>query len=218
MVHCDIKMANVLVEGRDGKHRGILTDFDLSKDDKSRREEVSFLARSVASVLGPRGTMGALTMAPEVMEGKTPDAASDCWSFGGLVLASLYMDEARRWQNASITEKWEEGTGKPKLLHVADEQGKQLLLDLLHHSKEKRISSTQAVSHPFFISNLEVVEKMALLASQRQVLQKSKDEHARDVEEHKKRQQVIQAEQNATSRRLEQGKRELKQQEVQVTS
>ena len=82
MVHCDIKMANVLVENRDSQKRGILTDFDLSKDDKSRREDASIRAKSMASVVGPRGTLGALTMAPEVMDGATPDAASDCWRCG----------------------------------------------------------------------------------------------------------------------------------------
>jgi serine/threonine protein kinase len=205
MVHCDIKMQNILVEERDGQHRGILTDFDLSKDDKSRRDDVSFLAKSVASVLGPRGTMGALTMAPEVMEGKTPDAASDCWSFGGLILASLYTDEAQRWESAHPTEKWEEGTGKPKLQHVADEQGKLLLLDLLHHSKEERINSMQAVSHQFFAANLQVLKELEALYKQWQGLQNDKAQHTRD-------QQDLKAQEVVTSKLLEQ----VKQRELQV--
>ena len=42
IVHCDVKMANVLVEERDGQHRGILTDFDLSKDDDYRPTTIEF--------------------------------------------------------------------------------------------------------------------------------------------------------------------------------
>ena len=44
IVHCDIKLANVLVElHSDGQHRGVLADFDLSKDLEHRQEaSISF--------------------------------------------------------------------------------------------------------------------------------------------------------------------------------
>ena len=67
IVHCDIKLANVLVElHSDGQHRGVLADFDLSKD-LEHRQEASMSATSVA---GARGTPGCLTMATEVFKGR----------------------------------------------------------------------------------------------------------------------------------------------------
>lgn len=194
MVHCDVKMANVLVEERDGVHGGILTDFDLSKDDKSRRAEASMLAQSMsASVGGPRGTLGALTMAPEVMQGATPDAASDCWSFGGLVLASLYKDEACHWESAPMLDKWD-SNGIPVLSHMQDpDQGKQLLLSLLHKQTEKRMSSSQAVAHGFFNINVQVLKTLEALDKQRADLGQREAQHARHVEDHRKQQQEAQA-------------------------
>jgi serine/threonine protein kinase len=45
IVHCDIKLANVLVElHSDGQHRGVLADFDLSKDLEHRLREASMSA------------------------------------------------------------------------------------------------------------------------------------------------------------------------------
>ena len=42
IVHCDIKLANVLVElTSDGQHRGVLADFDLRKDLENRLQEAS---------------------------------------------------------------------------------------------------------------------------------------------------------------------------------
>jgi serine/threonine protein kinase len=224
MVHCDIKMANVLIAERDGQHRGILTDFDLSKDDKSRKAEASsFAARSMASFVGPRGTFGALTMAPEVMEGNTPDAASDCWSFGGLVMASLYKVEGQRWGTARVDYKWGQD-GAPILLSVHDDQGKRLLSSLLHKVKEERMSSQQAVSHAFFNANMQVLKTLEDLEQQRQGLQGQLEEHERHVEEQRKLQQKmsakykldwehLQTEKEAISRRHEKDSMKLRLQE-----
>ena len=60
------KMANVLVQERSGQYRGILADFDVSKDDKGRRQATSMTAMSTAREQGLRGTIGLLTMAPDV--------------------------------------------------------------------------------------------------------------------------------------------------------
>ncbi len=226
MVHCDIKMANVLVEERDGQHRGILTDFDLSKEDQARRAEASMRAKSMSSIFGPRGTPGALTMAPEVMEGRTPDAASDCWSFGGLVLASLYTPEAQVWETAQMDKKWD-NDGTPVLARVEDAQGKQLLLSLLHKDKGKRLSSMQAVSHGFFNANLQVLKTLEALDKQREDLEDKEAQHARHVEEHRKQQQgmqatykdawqQLQADKDAISKQLDEGSKKLKVQEEQV--
>ena len=68
IVHCDIKLANVLVElHSDGQHRGVLADFDLSKDLEHRLREASV---SVMSLAEARGTPGCLTMATEVFKGR----------------------------------------------------------------------------------------------------------------------------------------------------
>ena len=71
IVHCDVKPANVLVElGSDGQHRGILADFDLSKDLEARK----LASVSTVSVMSrARGTPGCLTMAPEIGQGRQPD-------------------------------------------------------------------------------------------------------------------------------------------------
>jgi hypothetical protein len=213
MVHCDIKMANVLVENRDSQKRGILTDFDLSKDDKSRREDASFRAKSMASVVGPRGTLGALTMAPEVMDGATPDVASDCWSFGGLVLACLYKDQARSWEGASMHSKWEDD-GTPVLLHMHDEdQGKQLLMSLLHKQRDKRLSSTQAVGHGFFNSNIQVLNRLS-------GLQEKEKELARRDQEHQalctSTWQLLQQDTMAVEKQLEERENKIKEKETEL--
>jgi serine/threonine protein kinase len=84
IMHCDIKLSNVLVElHSDGQHRGVLADFDLSKNLEHRLREASMSAMSVP---GARGTPGCLTMAPEVLQGRQSDFKSDCYSFWGMVL------------------------------------------------------------------------------------------------------------------------------------
>jgi serine/threonine protein kinase len=173
MVHCDVKMANVLVQDQGGQYRGVLTDFDLSKTDNTRREEVSRNALSMSQVAGPCGTLGALTMAPEVFEGHAPDPLSDVWSFGGMVIESMFLSQAKNWQTAQH-ERWQ-NDGTPVLRHVESNFARDLLVKLLHKKKHKRITSMQAVSHPFFSADHHVLE-----------LQKQKEELAKQSHKAKK--------------------------------
>jgi hypothetical protein len=56
-------------------------------------------AASMSMMAGPRGTPGALTMAPEVLEqGATPDAKADMFCFGGIVLEALFPSTAEAWK------------------------------------------------------------------------------------------------------------------------
>jgi serine/threonine protein kinase len=104
IVHCDVKLANVLVElGPDGQHRGILADFDLSKDLEARRQA----SVSVMSFAGPRGTLGCLTMAPEVSQGAPPDDKADVFGFGGIVLQVLFSQQAEKWRECKDSERWD---------------------------------------------------------------------------------------------------------------
>ena len=103
LVHCDVKMANVLVEQRDGQYRGVLADFDLSKDLEARR----MASISMVSRVGARGTIGSLTMAPEVMEGSGYGASCDVWSAG--VLLYVFMSGYLPFQGADRNEASAEG-------------------------------------------------------------------------------------------------------------
>ena len=50
--------------------------------------------------VGARASPGFLTMAPEVLQGQQPDFKADCYSFGGMMLQSLFKSESDRWQKA----------------------------------------------------------------------------------------------------------------------
>jgi serine/threonine protein kinase len=148
IVHCDIKLANVLVElHSDGQHRGVLADFDLSKDLEDRLREASMSAMSVA---GARGTAGCLTMAPEVLQGRQPDVKADCYSFGGMVLEALFKSQSCMWQQGGDDNRWDSASGAPLLTAVQDEMAHSLLFQALHKDKDRRLTSTQIVSHGFF--------------------------------------------------------------------
>ena len=164
IVHCDIKLANVLVElHSDGQHRGVLADFDLSKDLEHRLREASMSAMSVA---GARGTPGFLTMAPEVLQGRQPDFKADCYSFGGMVLQALFKSQAELWKQGGDDKRWDSASGAPLLTVVQDEMAHSLLSQVLHRDKDRRPTSTQIVSDGFFCADiskaqdlLQVVEK-----------------------------------------------------------
>ncbi|KAJ3552242.1 hypothetical protein NM688_g4254 [Phlebia brevispora] len=73
IVHADVKAANVLV-GED--HHALLTDFGLSLKLQQIRNQSSY-SRTVDK---QRGTL--LWMAPEVLEGTSPDMTADVYSLG----------------------------------------------------------------------------------------------------------------------------------------
>jgi serine/threonine protein kinase/ubiquitin len=168
IVHCDIKLANVLVElHSDGQHRGVLADFDLSKDLEHRLREASM---SVMSVAGGRGTAGCLTMAPEVLDGGQPDFTADCYSFGGMMLRALFKSESDRWQQGGNEKRWDIASGAPLLTMVKDEKAHSLLSQALHRDKVKRLTSTQIVSHGFFSADISRTQDLL------QDLQKGREE------------------------------------------
>jgi serine/threonine protein kinase len=189
LVHCDVKMANVLVQFRDGQYRGVLTDFDLSKNDNTRRQEASRNAISMSQASGPCGTLGALTMAPEVSEGNTPDALFDVWSFGGMVMASLFHSQAKDWQTA----QWQ-SDGTPILKHVENNSAKDLLVKLLHKGKHKRITSMQAVLHPFFSADHQVLElqnKMQMGNNELDMIKRERERQEKEREKMKKEMEKV---------------------------
>jgi serine/threonine protein kinase len=142
IVHCDIKLANVLLElTSDGQHRGVLADFDLSKDLENRLQEASTSAKSG----GARGTPGFLTMAPEVFWNKQPDFKADCYSFGVMMLQSLFKSESDRWQKGDEHNRWDMASGTPILTMVKDKMAHSLLSRALHRDKDRRPTATQIV-------------------------------------------------------------------------
>ncbi len=94
IVHCDVKPANVLLTAArgEGLRRAVLADFDLSQDQQARASHVS-RAATVGSVAVGRGTLGALTMAPEVEAGSTPTDRADVFGFGGLLARAVCRRE-----------------------------------------------------------------------------------------------------------------------------
>ena len=184
IVHCDVKLANVLVELRDdGQHRGVLADFDLSKDLEARTlSSVSSL--SMASMAGARGTPGYLTMAPEIAQGKTPDVKSDVFSFGGLVLQVLFREQAEVWQQGSDADRWDAVSGAPRLALVPDRDARGLLTGVLQQDKEKRPTSSDVVSHSFFSADARAVDLLQTLEQGREELEKQQADYADEVRKH----------------------------------
>jgi len=194
IVHCDIKLGNILVDlTSDRKHRGVLADFDLSKDLVNRLQEASM---SVMSVSGARGTPGCPTMAPEVLQGKQPDFKANCYSFGGMMLQSLFKSESDRWQKGDDHNRWDMKSGAPLLTMVKDEMAHSLLSRALHRDKDRRPTATQIVSDGFFSADisraqdlLQELEKgrqdlLQELEKGREELERKQAIHANAVREH----------------------------------
>ena len=183
IVHCDVKQANVLVElGNDGQHRGILADFDLSKDLEARKM-ASVSALSMAS--GARGTPGCLTMAPEISKGRQPDAKADLFSFGGMLLQVLFPEEADRWQQGADSDRWTV-TGDPQLSKVQDSAARSLLAKVLKRDKDKRPTSSQVVSHSFFSADARAINLMQTLEQGRVHLERQQADYAAALNEHRR--------------------------------
>eukprot|EP01012_Entosiphon_sulcatum_P013122 TRINITY_DN18383_c0_g1_i1.p1 TRINITY_DN18383_c0_g1~~TRINITY_DN18383_c0_g1_i1.p1 ORF type:complete len:843 (+),score=145.82 TRINITY_DN18383_c0_g1_i1:1646-4174(+) len=90
VVHCDIKLENVLViyegpQSKDAAPRAVLSDFDISLDGQARTMVPS-------TVVGGGCTF--VYAAPEIRRGEAATTASDVWSFG-VVLHLAYFN--REW-------------------------------------------------------------------------------------------------------------------------
>jgi serine/threonine protein kinase len=206
IVHCDIKPANVLVERTsDGQHRGVLADFDLSKDLANRLQEASM---SVMSVSGARGTPGCLTMAPEVLQGRQPDFKADCYSFGGMMLQALFKSESDRWQQGGDTNRWDMASGAPLLTMVKNEMARSLLSRALHRDKHRRPTSTQIVSDGFFSADISKAQDLLQdVEKRREELERKQANHSKAVREHQQHmadeEQRIAKEQDELGRRAQ---------------
>jgi serine/threonine protein kinase len=179
-VHCDVKLANILVEVHtNGQHRGILADFDLSKDLEHRLQEV---ATSVMSVPGARGTLGCLTMAPEVLrQGRQPDFKADIYSFGGIVLQTLFKSQADVWERGGDDTRWDSVSDAPVLAMVKNDMARDLLSKVLHRRKDERPTSTQVVSHIFFSADRQALDLLQVLEQGREELERKHALHSDHV-------------------------------------
>ncbi len=75
ILHRDLKSLNVLIANREGKLRGFLTDFGLSKQDSM-----------MVTKVGQGNATGTLPwMAPELLDGKKSSMPSDIYGFGILL-------------------------------------------------------------------------------------------------------------------------------------
>jgi hypothetical protein len=184
IVHCDVKLANVLVElGPDGQHRGILADFDLSKDLEARRQA----SVSVMSFAGPRGTLGCLTMAPEVSQGAPPDDKADVFGFGGIVLQVLFSQQAEKWRECKDSERWDRTSGTALLTMVQDSAAQRLLSQMLHRDKGRRPTSAQVVSDGFFSADRRALDLLQSLEQGREVLERQQADYTTTLEQHQQR-------------------------------
>eukprot|EP00802_Teleaulax_amphioxeia_P001877 Tamp_01879.p1 GENE.Tamp_01879~~Tamp_01879.p1 ORF type:complete len:1262 (+),score=324.47 Tamp_01879:258-3788(+) len=196
IVHCDVKLANVLVELRDdGQHRGVLADFDLSKDLEARK----LSSVSMVSMSGARGTPGYLTMAPEIARDMPPDAKSDVFSFGGMVLQVLFPKQAEVWKKGSDADRWDAVSGAPRLALVQDRAARGLLTGVLQQDKEKRPTSSDVVSHSFFSADARAVDLLQTLEQGREELEKQQADYTDEVRKH--RQQMQEGQQSIANAR-----------------
>jgi Tol biopolymer transport system component/predicted Ser/Thr protein kinase len=80
VVHRDLKSANIIIAS---DHRAKVVDFGLARRMEPRVPEVSTASNVFATDSALAGTLN--YMAPEVLRGEPPSAASDIWSFGVLL-------------------------------------------------------------------------------------------------------------------------------------
>jgi serine/threonine protein kinase len=223
IVHCDIKLANVLIElTSDGQFRGVLADFDLSKDFEKRLQEASMSAMCVG---GACGTPGFLTMAPEVLQGRHPDFKADCYSFGGMVLLALFKSQADSWQQGGDDKRWDSASGAPLLTAVQNEMAHSLLSQALHRDKDRRPTSTQIVSHGFFSADISRAQDLLQnLEQRREELERKQADHAEAVRGHQQHmvdeeqriaieQDVLKADLNVRQAQLQREQEELERKE-----
>lgn len=141
VMHRDIKPSNILVNSS-----GIakLADFGISKQ---------FVAASLQSGKRPVATLW--YRAPEVLEGKDYSEAIDMWSLG-CVLGELILGKAiftgRNPKNQLEVIRFGQPLLWAKLSNVVDEPTLSLLKEMLELDPEKRITASEALTHPYFSS------------------------------------------------------------------
>ena len=184
VVHCDVKLANVLVELHDGQHRGVLADFDLSKDLEARK----LASVSKCSTLsGARGTLGGLTMAPEVFEGRQPTFQSDVFSFGGMCLQALFSKHADVWRQGGDHDRWDAVSGDPLLEGLEDDASRNMLSLVLQRDAAKRPPAARVVSHSFFSNDRRALDLLQALEQQREDVERKGADFSARVFEHQHR-------------------------------
>merc|ERR1711871_1553262 len=139
IVHCDIKVENVLLHSDAGQQCPVamLSDFELSQCKSSR-------ASMFSSSHGRRGTLDKLCMAPEVWDGQPCSFESDMYSFGGVMFSCLFPKGS--------TLEWNDVDGAPKLPErpFLPKEALSALTALLHKEPSKRPTAAQALALPFF--------------------------------------------------------------------
>lgn len=144
-VHCDVRARNVLVRrasSADGAGwEAALSDFDISIDSGARITRFTTTSTfTTTEAFG--GFEGILTMAPEVRKRRVPcSRASDCYSFGGLVFASVF-----RGAEPEVDDQTDIVAIPPH----RDEDLRRLLRELLCPQHEQRPSAAEALAHPAF--------------------------------------------------------------------
>ena len=182
VVHCDVKMDNVLVmisdERQDSTNsesiedcdriRAILSDFDVSLDCQQRTMTCTW-----------GNTAGGFTFvyaAPEVRDGGLSSYASDLWSFGCLLSLATFPDE-----DIEFLDDGENFSYVPPH-DTYDSRGGigELLMALFARNPADRPTAAEALNHPYFENATVELRKRSALRAQ---LQEFSADHER-LEQH----------------------------------
>jgi hypothetical protein len=125
VVHCDLKPDNILVAADDTP---VLSDFETAK-----------VSNTAATATVARGTFG--YVAPEVVHGQSPSAASDMYAFGLVCLEALHGGDTEVKRSRDTLRSG---------LNALPEEPREFITQLLHNESSRRPSAAQLLGFPFF--------------------------------------------------------------------
>jgi serine/threonine protein kinase len=101
-----------------------------------------------------------------------------------MVLQALFKSQADLWKEDGNDKRWDKD-GAPLLTVVRDEMAHSLLSNALHRDKDRRLTSTQIVSHGFFSADISRAQDLLQnLEQRREELEKKQADLSEAVREH----------------------------------